>query len=105
VQLLLAWIGSTLFELDGLAVALALSTLLVLTALLRVLGALESGLRGMARAALAIGLVTVVAFVPLGLFVGSVVAALVGVVVYVVLVALGRPAGLTRSWGYLRTLR
>jgi len=105
VQLLLAWIGSTFFELDGLAVALALSTLFVLTALLGVLGALESGLRGMARAALAIGLVTVVAFVPLGLFVGSVAAALVGVVVYVVLVALWRPAGLTRSWGYLRTLR
>ncbi len=39
---LLAWIGSELFELDGLAVALTLSTLLVLAALLRELGALDA---------------------------------------------------------------
>jgi hypothetical protein len=104
-QLLLAWIGSSLFELDGLAVALALSTFLVLTALLRELGALESGLRGIVRAALAIAAVTIVAFLPSGLLFGSIVAALAGAVLYGVLVALWRPAGLTRSWGYLRALR
>ena len=48
-QVVLAWIGSELFELDGLAVALALSTGVVLVALLRVLGALDAGLRGVAR--------------------------------------------------------
>ena len=104
-QLLLAWIGSTLFELDGLAVALTLSTLFVLVGLLRELGALESGLRGIVHAALAIAAVTAVAFLPLGLVLGSIAAALVGLVVYGVLVALWRPAGLTRSWGYLRALR
>jgi hypothetical protein len=104
-QLVLAWIGSTLFELDGLAVALALSTLLVLASLLRELRALESGLRGIVGAALAIAAVTVLAFLPLGLVVGSISAALAGLLVYCVLVALWRPAGLTQSWGYLRALR
>jgi hypothetical protein len=104
-QLLLAWIGSSLFELDGLAIALTLSTLLVLSALLRELGALESGLRGIVRAALAIAAVTIVAFVPAGLLFGSIVAAVAGAVLYGVLVALWRPASLTQSWGYLRALR
>jgi hypothetical protein len=105
VQVLLAWICSELFGLDGLAVALAMSTFLVLGALLRVLGALESGLRGIVGAALAVTAVTVVAYVPLGLVVGSAAAALAGLAVYCVLVALWRPRGLTRSWGYLRALR
>ena len=51
VQLLLAWIGVELFELDGLAVSLALSTLLVLAALLTQLDAAAAGLRGIAFAA------------------------------------------------------
>jgi hypothetical protein len=104
-QLLLAWIGSALFELDGLAVALTLSTLLVLAALLRGLGALASGLRGIVQAALAIAAVTVVAFLPLGLALGSLAAAIAGLVLYGLLVGLWRPTGLTRSWGYLRALR
>jgi uncharacterized membrane protein YeaQ/YmgE (transglycosylase-associated protein family) len=91
--------------LDGLAVALALSTLLVLAALLRELGALESGLRGLVRAALATAALTTVAFLPSDLLFGSIVAALVGAVLYGMLVALWRPADLTRSWGYLRALR
>ena len=105
IQLLLAWVGSALFELDGLAIALALSTLFVLAALLAVLGALESGLRAIAGAALAIAALTVAAYLPLGLLLGSIAAALVGLLVYCVLIALWRPAALTRSWGYLRALR
>jgi hypothetical protein len=50
LQVALAWIGFELLELDGLAVALAISTLFVLTALLRELGALRTGLRGILRA-------------------------------------------------------
>ena len=42
-QVLLAWIGVELFELDGLAFSLALSTLFVLAALLVQLGAAERG--------------------------------------------------------------
>jgi hypothetical protein len=105
LQIALAWIGFELLELDGLAVALAVSTLFVLTALLRELGALRTGLRGILRAAVAIGAVALVAFLPPSLVLGTVVAAIVGVVLYVVLVAVWRPAGLTRSWGYLRALR
>ena len=54
LQVALAWIGSELLQLDGLAVALTLSTLLVLAALLGELGALDAGLRGILRAAAAI---------------------------------------------------
>jgi hypothetical protein len=104
-QVVLAWIGSELFELDGLAAALALSTGVVLVALLRVLGALDAGLRGIARAAAVVAALTAVAYLPVGLLLGTVAAAVVGSVVYVALVALWRPRRLTESWGYLRALR
>jgi hypothetical protein len=104
-QVPLAWIGAELFELDGLALSLAASTLLVLGALLAQLGAVESGLRGIAIAALVIAAFACVAFVPVGLVAGGVVSALVGVAVYTVLVALVRPSGLRASWSYLRALR
>ena len=64
VQLPLAWIGVELFELDGLAFSLALSTLLVLAALLTQLGAAAGGLRGIALAAAVVGAFTAAAFVP-----------------------------------------
>jgi hypothetical protein len=105
VQLALAWIGSQVLELDGLAVALALSTLLVLVALLRELESLETGLVGILRAAVAIGAVSVAAFLPAGLVLGTIAAAVAGVAVYLVLVLAWRPRGLTESWGYLRALR
>jgi len=82
-----------------------LSTFFVLTALLRELGALRTGLQGIVRAAAAIGAVAVAAFLLPSLLFGTVVAALVGLVLYVALVTAWRPAGLTRSWGYLRALR
>jgi hypothetical protein len=105
LQVALAWLGFELLELDGLAVALALSTLFVLTALLRELDALRTGLRGILRAAVAIGAVAALAFLLPALLFGTVVAAIVGLVLYVGLVTAWRPAGLTRSWGYLRALR
>jgi hypothetical protein len=105
-QVVLAWICSELFELDGLAVALALSTGLVLVALLRVLGALDAGVRGIVRAAAVVAALTAVAYLPVGLLLGTVAAAaLVGSAVYVALVALWRPRRLRESWGYLRALR
>ena len=95
-----------LLELDGLAVALALSTLLVLAALLAQLGALERGLRGIvrgggrrrrrrrrrvrpARASCS----------------AARRAALAGVLLYVVLVALVAAARAQGVVGYLRALR
>ena len=104
-QVLLAWIGVELLELDGLALSLAVSTLLVLAALLAQLGAVERGLRGLTLAALVIGAFACAAFVPPGLVAGGVASALVGLALYVALVALVRPRRLRDSWSYLRELR
>jgi len=105
LQLVLAWIGVELFELDGLAFSLALSTLLVLTALLRQLGAAGQGLRGIALAAAVIAAFAVVAFGPPGLIVGGTAGALLGLALYTALVLAVRPRGLKESWSYLRALR
>ena len=105
VQVLLAWIGEELLELDGLAVSLAVSTLFVLAALLAQLGAVERGLSGIALAALVVAAFTCAAFVPPGLVVGGAAGALVGIALYVALVALVRPRRLRESWSYLRALR
>jgi len=103
-QLLLAWIGVELFELDGLALSLAVSALLVLTALLTQLGAAGRGLRGIALAAVIVAAFTAVAFVPPRLVAGGTASALVGVALYVALVLAVRPRGLRESWAYLRAL-
>ena len=104
-QVLLAWIGIELGDLDGLALSLAVSTLLVLVALLAQLGALDHGLRGVAVAALAVAALTCAAFVPPGIVARGAVSALVGVAIYVALVVLVRPRALRESWSYLRALR
>ena len=105
LQVLLAWIASELFELDGLAIALAASTLFVLAALLRELGALGDGLHGLATAAVVVGALALVAFLPPALVLGSSAAALAGLALYGGLVALLRPHSLSSSWSYLRALR
>lgn len=103
-QVVLAWAGSELLGLDGLALALALSTGLALASLLHVLEALRATLAGIARAAAAVALLAVAAFAPPWLALGSVVAALAGLVLYALLVAIARPQGLRASWSYLRAL-
>ncbi len=105
LQVLLAWIAVEVAELDGLALALALSTLFVLAALLRELGALRPALRGLVVAAAFVCGLTLAAFVPPALLLGSAVAAAVGLVAYCALVALVRPRGFMASWSYLRALR
>jgi hypothetical protein len=105
MQVLLAWIGVELGELDGLALSLAVSTLFVLAALLAQLDAVEDGLRGIAAAAGAVVALTCAAFVPPGVVAGGAVSAVVGVAIYVALVALVRPRALRESWSYLRALR
>ena len=104
-QLLLAWIGVEILELDGIAVSLAISTLLILVALLVQLGAAATALRGIGVAVAAIAAMTCAAFLPPGLITRGVVGAAVGLVLYAVLVAVVRPRGLTASWAYLRALR
>jgi len=105
LQVLLAWAFAGLLDLDGLAIALTLSTFLVLLALLKELDALFDGVRGVAVAAATIAVFTVVAFLPAGLVLGSVPGAMVGLAAYVALMALVRPRGLRASWAYLRTLQ
>ena len=105
LQVLLAWAFAGLLDLDGLAIALTLSTFLVLLALLKELDALFDGVRGVAVAAATIAVFTVVAFLPAGLVLGSVPGAMVGLAAYVALMALVRPRGLRASWAYLRALR
>jgi hypothetical protein len=100
----LAWFGSELLGLAGLAAALAVSTGLVLCSLLHVLGALSEAAIGIARAAVAVTLLAAAAFVPVGLALSSVSAALVGIAVYALLLGLVRPRSLRASWDYLRAL-
>jgi hypothetical protein len=105
VQAPLAWALGDWFDLDGLAVALALSTFLVLLCVLALLGALARAVRGLVLAAGVVGGVTLAAFVPPSLVLGSLAAAAVGLVLYAALLGALRPRGLTSSWGYLRALR
>jgi hypothetical protein len=56
-------------------------------------------------AAATIAVLTLVAFVPAGLVLGSLPAAIVGLVAYAALIALARPRLLRASWAYLRSLQ
>jgi hypothetical protein len=100
-----AWLAVELLGLDGLALALAISTSVVLVALLVELGALTGAARGLAAAAAFVAGLSLAGFLPPALVLGSSAAALVGLGVYATLVALVRPRGLRASWGYLRALR
>jgi hypothetical protein len=104
LQVPLAWAGARVLELDGLTLALAVSTVLVLAALLVDLGAFAGASRGLFAAGLVVTGVTLVAFLPPALVFDSVVSAVIGLVLYVVLFAVLRPRGLTASWHYLRAL-
>jgi hypothetical protein len=104
LQVPLAWGLAELLQLDGLALALALTTSLVLGVLLAELGAFAGAARGLLTAAGVVTGIGVVAFLPLALVFGSYVSAALGLLVYVVLLALLRPRGLAASWQYLRVL-
>ena len=104
LQVPLAWLGAEMLELDGLALALALTTVLVCIALLRELGVLADSGPALVVAAVTIGAIAVVSFAAPSLLLGSVAAAALGVVAYVVLLAVIRPRGLAAGWQYLRAL-
>jgi hypothetical protein len=104
LQVPLAWAGGELLELDGLALALAASTLLVLAALLIELRALAGTIRRLGAAAAFVAGLSVVAFLPPALVLAPVAAAVVGVVLYIVLLTLMRPRSLADGWHYLRAL-
>jgi hypothetical protein len=100
----LAVVGEVIAGLEGLAVALAVTTLLILAGLLSLLDALVPTLRGLATAAATVVAGACVAFVPPRLVLEPVLAAVVGTVIYGLLVALARPPALRAAWRYLRVL-
>ena len=93
-----------MFELNGLALALAATTLLILVALLVELGALAGAARHLGSAAAFVAGLSVVSFLPPALVLGSLASAVVGLALYVVLLAVVRPRSLVESWHYLRAL-
>ncbi|HZQ82801.1 MAG TPA: hypothetical protein VFB25_12575 [Gaiellaceae bacterium] len=105
VQVLLAWAGRAAFGLAGIAASVAVSTALVLVALLVALGAFERVVRGLAVAALVCGIVAALVFAAPRVLLGPVLAAVVGVVLYVAVLALWRPRGLRAAWAYLHALQ
>ncbi len=104
LQVPLAWGAAAWLGLYGLALALALTTLFVLIALLAELDALARVARPLATAALAVVVLSVVAFVSSAIILDSFAAAGLGLVVYVALLMLIRPRGLSVGWRYLRAL-
>jgi len=104
LQIPLAWIAAELLGLEGLALTLALSTLLVLVGLLVELRALAEVVRGLVTAALVVCGIGALAFVPPALLLDSVGAAAIGLSAYVALLVVIRPRGLAAGWQYLRAL-
>jgi len=104
LQVPLAWAGASWLELDGLALALAITTVLILAALLAELRALADTARELLAASFVVAALTVAAFLPPALVFGPVVSAAVGLALYLVLFAVIRPRGLRASWSYLRAL-
>lgn len=104
LQVPLAWVGSEVLELDGLALALGLATFLVCVVLLLALGVLAGTARGLLTATAVVAGLTVAAFVVPALVLGAIASAVVGLGLYAALLALIRPRGLVESWQYLRTL-
>jgi hypothetical protein len=99
-----AIVGEAVGGLAGLAVALAVTTAVILLGLLAMLRAVAATVLGLATAAATAATLAAVAFVPAWLLLPSAAGALVGVLVYGALVAVLRPAGLRGAWRYLHAL-
>ena len=95
-----------LWGLEGLALALGLTTLGVLAALLLALSrrALLAAVASLVRVAVSVGALALLSFGALALVADDALAASVGLAVYAVLLALVRPSGLRQAWGYMREL-
>ena len=106
LDVVLTWTAVDAFELDGAALALTVSTLVVLAVLLvllspRVLA--ESG-RRLALGAAAIGALALVSFAVPARVLPDTAAAVVGVAAFAALLVAVRDRGLQQAWSYLRTL-
>jgi hypothetical protein len=104
-HVLVEWVGRAWFGLAGIAAGMAVTTGAVLVVLLWALGALVRALRGLAAAALVCGATAAAAFAAPRALLGVVPAAAVGLVLYGVVLASWRPAGLRGAWSYARALR
>ena len=104
LHLPVTWLLWSAFDLFGLAVALAISTAAVLAALLARMGALRRAAPGLAVAAATLAVAAGVAFVPPSFLLDPVATAVLGVALYVTVLAVLRPQGLAAGWRYLRAL-
>ena len=100
----LAWLGQLLGGLVGLALALAVTTLVALAVMLHRLHAATATLAALARASLTVAALAAAAFLVPALVLAPRVAAVLGLVIYAAVLALVRPPGLRSSWQYLRSL-
>lgn len=103
----LAWAARELLELPGIALALALSTLLVLADMLAAVSRRTAlvALAGLGRAGLLLGGAAAIAFGVASIVADDVVAAALGCAIYAALVAVVWRLGLRQAWAYLRGLR
>jgi hypothetical protein len=95
-----------LWGLDGLAVALAVSTFAVIFVLMAAVSMrmLELAAAGLARAALVIGALVTASFGLPALVLPSAAAAAAGFVLYAAALYVLRPRGLVEAWHYVRAL-
>jgi len=100
----LAFAGQALAGLDGLAVALAVSTAVAFGWMLTFLHAARSTIRRLALAIAIVAGCAIAGFVPAGALLGPAGAVVVGLVLSTAVLALVRPVGLRSAWHYLREL-
>jgi peptidoglycan biosynthesis protein MviN/MurJ (putative lipid II flippase) len=103
-HVLVAVVAAVLGGLEGLALALALTTAVVVALMLHELGALRPTARGLGIASITIGVTAAAAFVLPGLVLEPVWAAAAGCALYAVVLIATRPRGLSEAWRYLRQL-
>jgi peptidoglycan biosynthesis protein MviN/MurJ (putative lipid II flippase) len=96
-----SWAGLT-----GVAIALGITTLLLVLGLMAALSSrvLVLSAVGLGRLALVVGAATALAFGGASLLLGSVAAAVLGIVVYTLILVAVRELGLAEAWQYVRAL-
>lgn len=106
LHVLVTWAAVSAFELAGAAVALTISTGIVLVALLLLLSpeVLARGARGLLGGALLTGSLAALAFGLAAALLPQTPAAAAGAVAFTGLLVAARRLGLREAWGYLRTL-
>jgi hypothetical protein len=105
VQVPVEWALREAFGLAGIAAGMAVTTGLVLAALLWSLGSFGAALRGVAAATAVCGGLAAVAFLAPSIVLGAVAAAAAGLALYAAALLSWRPAGLRAAWAYARALQ